>query len=513
MAFLDSLHAAHAQRNANAARGFGDPEIQAMNAAAPLLDLIQRDTGEQGHDCGDYVSFDRCPVCGHRDCMRYVRTGNYWQCFSASNGTDKRGGGYSDYLVAAHRMTAAEAVAELRRVTGNARERVAQDEPTDEKRVTDSGLRIVDAADVTGANTPRLRPAIIEGVLRTGGKLAIIGPPKSHKSMEAICIAFCIATGRDWRGHRCERARVLYVNTELQADEFAKRCEDVRRAMGIDCDEYAGSLSFLTLTGHTICNLRPTFETLREWLEVHVSKGEYGFVIIDPLFKLVNGDENSAADVNEMLYELDQLRVNLDATIAYCHHTSKGGAAFKSVFELGRGSSNFGGDADAVIGIVELTVPKDSDAWDAIEEMGIANPASAAYEMQFGLRSFADPAPIRLIKRYPQLIEATDALDALHLRGDAQAKGGEANRQRVEDENAKRQAATRDAVTACTAAGNDPTRKVVHELFLRDACRRHGIKYPALSTFTRWTSTEGCTTYRVDQKTYVLIDEAENVEG
>lgn len=379
--------------------------------------------------------------------------------------------------------------------------------------ITDSGLCIVDAADVTGANTPRLRPAIIEGVLRTGGKLAIIGPPKSHKSMEAIRIAFCIATGRDWRGHRCERARALYVNTELQADEFAKRCEDVRKAMGIDRDEYAGSLSFLNLTGHTICNLRPTFETLREWLEVHVSSGEYGLVIIDPLYKLESGDENNAADVNEMLYELDQLRVNLDATIAYVHHTGKGGAAFKSVFELGRGSSNFGGDADAVIGIVELTVPKDSDAWDAIEEMGIANPASAAYEMQFGLRSFADPAPIRLIKRYPQLIEATDALDALHLRGDAQAKGGEANRQRVEDENAKRQAATRDAVNACIAAGNDPMRKVVHEHFLRDACTRHGINYPAASTFTRWTSAGGCTTYRVDQKTYVLIDEAENVEG
>lgn len=521
MVFLEHLHAAHAELTAapsaktvaapTPAHGMGDPEIQEMNAAAPLLDAIIEDTGECGHDCGEYVKFDVCPVCGHRDCFSYVRSGNYWQCFGASNGTGKRGGGYSDYLVAARRMTPSEAIAELRRVTGNARERKAQGEPTDDRRVTDSGLRIVDAADVTGANTPSLRPAIIEGVLRTGGKLAIIGPPKSHKSMEAIRIALCLAAGRDWRGHHCERTRSLYVNTELMEDEFAKRCEDVRRAMGIDRDEYAGMLSFLTLTGHTINNKRPTFETVRAWLEVHVSRGEFGCIIIDPLFKIVAGDENSAADVNDMLYELDQLRANLDATIIYVHHTGKGGAAFKSVFELGRGSSNFGGDADAVIGIVELTVPKDSDAWLEIENMGIANPASAAYEMQFGLRSFADPAPLRLVKRYPVLLDAGDVLDALHLRGDSQAKGGESNRQRVEGENAKRQAATRDAVNACIAAGNDPTRKVVHEHFLRDACVRHGIAYPTnLRSFERWTRDGGCTTYRVDKSTFILFDGGED---
>lgn len=370
-------------------------------------------------------------------------------------------------------------------------------------------LQIVEASAVTGDNTRPLRAPLIDGILREGGKLAIIGPPKSHKSMEAIQLGLCLATGRSWRGHRCMRTKVLYINVELMEDEFYKRCDDVRRALGIDPGEYAGMLSFLTLTGRTIDGGRPTFETVRGWLEMNVSRGEFGCIVIDPLYKIVDGDENSAGDVNRMLYELDMLRAELDCTIFYVHHTAKGGSAYKTVFELGRGSSNFGGDADAVIGISELTVPKDSDAWRELEDMGIANPAGSAYEMQFGLRSFADPAPVRLLKVYPRLLEVDGILDGLHLRGDSQAKGGEANRQRVEDENRMKQDAVAAAVAACIRDGNEPTRRTVHAAYLRAECFKRGVHYPEnIRSFERWTRPGGCTTYRVDPETFCLFDGA-----
>lgn len=384
----------------------------------------------------------------------------------------------------------------------------AVDHVDNEKVGDDSdGLKIIDAASVTGPNTPELREPLIDGIIREGGKLAIIGPPKSHKSMEAIHAGLCIATGRPWRGHAVRRTRVLYINVEIQEGEFYKRCEDVRRAMGMEPVEYAGMLSFLTLTGATIDGGRPTFETVRNWLELNVARGEFGCIVIDPLYKLEDGDENAAGDVNRMLYELDMLRADLDATLVYVHHTGKGGNAYKTVYEFGRGSSNFGGDADAVIGLSELTVPKDSDAWVELENEGIRNPASAAYEMQFGLRSFADPEPIRLLKKYPRLIQVDGILDNLHLRGDSQAKGGEANRQRAAAERNLKQDAVAAAVAACRRDGNSPTRKNVHAHYLRAECSKRGIAYPENPrSFERWTRKGGCTTFRTDPKTFVLIE-------
>ena len=125
LAFIEAMRVEGKKKdnNSDAAKtgGAGDSEIQEMNAEAPLLELIQQDTGEAGRDNGEYIAFKVCPVCGHNDDFSYVRAGNYWQCFGGSNATGKRGGGYSDYLMAAHNMTASEAIAELRRVTNHPR--------------------------------------------------------------------------------------------------------------------------------------------------------------------------------------------------------------------------------------------------------------------------------------------------------------------------------------------------------------------------------------------------------
>lgn len=99
--------------------GRGDAEIQQMNLQAPLLDLIREDTGERGTQGDGYLKFEHCPVCGHNGDFCYYETTNTWCCFGGSNTTPKAGGGYSDYLIAAKGYADAEAIAELREVTGN----------------------------------------------------------------------------------------------------------------------------------------------------------------------------------------------------------------------------------------------------------------------------------------------------------------------------------------------------------------------------------------------------------
>ena len=103
------------------AGGTGDDEIKSMNLEAPLIDILIEDAGEPVYTEAGASWRGRCPICGHNDNLRWVREGNYWHCHSTYNTTGKEGGGYSDYLVAARGMTPAEAIAELRQLTGHPR--------------------------------------------------------------------------------------------------------------------------------------------------------------------------------------------------------------------------------------------------------------------------------------------------------------------------------------------------------------------------------------------------------
>ncbi|NLH91958.1 MAG: AAA family ATPase [Atopobium sp.] len=362
------------------------------------------------------------------------------------------------------------------------------------------GLYIHDMADYTGAHTPEKRPALIDGLLREGGKMIITGPPKSHKSMEAIHLALALATGDSWYGHRCKRTRVLYVNTELDECEFTNRVEEVRRAMHLDLSQYRGRAKFISTAGATLGKGLITISSLCEWMMDTVARGEYGVIIIDPIYKLEEGDEDTAT-VNAFLLELDRLRAQLGCSIIYTHHTAKGGDAYKTVYEEGRGSGNWGGDADAVISISELTVneQKNADAWDAMRELGIANPATAAYRIRFGARSFAEPPDINVFKTYPLFtVDARGLLLPLGMRGSAQARGGTTTANHYAEVRALKNEATTRAIEACKAAGKPTTRSNVYE-FLPAACAQFGIETPQEGTFKDWTSrTTGCCLYRTD---------------
>ncbi|WP_165443474.1 AAA family ATPase [Olsenella sp. Marseille-P4559] len=359
-------------------------------------------------------------------------------------------------------------------------------------------FRIVHASDRTGPNRRPLRPALIEGLMRRGGKCLIVGPMKSHKSMEAIHLSLALATGGEWFGHSCQRVRVFYVNIELDEDEFHARVEVVRRHMGLSYLSYKDTLDTVSTGGGTIDGRRVTVEGLRRWIEAQPGARGYDVVVIDPIYKLEEGEETHET-VNEMLLQLDMLRRDLDCSIVYAHHSAKGGAANKTVYELARGSGDFGGDADLVVGISELMPLREgTDAWDRALSLGIGSPEHSGYRVQFGPRSFADRDSLNVYKTWPLFtVDEWDALGGISQRGDmAHEKGGSATRQACQAKRNLKDEAVTKAVRILQGRGEQPTRKAVYEAMDR-TCGELGIDRPTFGTFQDWTRrSDGCTHWR-----------------
>ncbi len=66
-------------------------------------------------------------------------------------------------------------------------------------------------------------PQIIEGELHQGCKMILGGTSKSNKSWYLLDLAVSVACGERWRGRRCTKAPVMYINFELHVWAIAQR--------------------------------------------------------------------------------------------------------------------------------------------------------------------------------------------------------------------------------------------------------------------------------------------------
>ena len=195
---------------------------------------------------------------------------------------------------------------------------------------------------------PPLKPALIEGLLRVGHKMLLSGPSKAGKSflLIALCIAF--ACGGSWLGFRCRKSRVMYVNLELDGDSCLNRFADMLGAMGAD-RSCAANINVWNLRGKTEPLNRLLPKLVRRCVKLGVE-----VVVIDPIYKVQTGDENSAGDMAAFANLFDALCDQAGVSVIYCHHHSKGSQADKRSIDRASGSGVFGRDPDAIVDMVEL---------------------------------------------------------------------------------------------------------------------------------------------------------------
>ena len=201
---------------------------------------------------------------------------------------------------------------------------------------------------------PPLETEVIPGVLRQGHKMMVAAASKAGKSFLMIELAVALSEGLPWLGFQCRKSRVLYVNFEIAAPSFAHRVDDVFKAYGTEATGH--NLQVWNLRGKSMSmssnDKKKGFD--KRLIQRVVRDGHYDVIIIDPIYKVLDGDENSAADIRSFCNSLDLICERTNCCAIYVHHHSKGSKWGTAAIDRASGSGVFGRDADATVDLIEI---------------------------------------------------------------------------------------------------------------------------------------------------------------
>ncbi len=320
-------------------------------------------------------------------------------------------------------------------------------------------------------NLPELSEPLIDGILRQGHKMLIAGPSKAGKSFALIEMCIAIAEGRKWLNWQCTKGKVMYVNLELDRASCLHRFKDVYNALGWSANNLK-NIDIWNLRGKSV-----PMDKLAPKLIRRALKKDYIAIIIDPIYKVITGDENSADQMAHFCNQFDKVCTELGCAVIYCHHHSKGGQGAKKSMDRASGSGVFARDPDALLDLIELETNEDLmknainnavcdvisdyfnehlDDWeddvsqdDMCSKAQMTNKAKkllsdsqweeleklikkcemevsvwSAWRIEGTLREFPKFAPVNMWFDYPaHKVDATGALNDIAAEGDCNSKG------------------------------------------------------------------------------------------
>ena len=263
----------------------------------------------------------------------------------------------------------------------------------------------------------KLPEEIIYGVLRRGRNMILSSGSKAGKSFAMIELALAMATGRDWLGWKCKQGSVLYVDFELQYDYFMERLQRICDAAQVD-RRTIENFYYMDMRGHAA-----PMEKLADKIISRAKKYEnLSLVIIDPIYKILGGDESDMAATTNFGNIIDEIGKTLNCSVVYVHHHSKGGQAGKKAIDRASGSSVLGRQNDAIIDMCDI------DMTDEIKDQLRNKVIAEALEKYFGdkvsdfergnadqlikkAESWAEKSEVqKLINRCDTIVESTTAL-------------------------------------------------------------------------------------------------------
>jgi archaellum biogenesis ATPase FlaH len=237
---------------------------------------------------------------------------------------------------------------------------------------------------------PALPPFLVDGLLHQGEKMLLTGRAKAGKSLLLSQLALGVASGSEWLGMPCEKTSVLYVLLEGAQPFNDNRFYRIKDELGITLE--TGTLETLNLAG---ANYR--LATFTDKLKAATRNRSYGLVIIDPLYMLNGGDENSAEHIRKLFYEIDRIAKHFNASVVTCHHQTKGNSSGKHVIDRASGSGVFGRYQDVGIDLIELD---GSIAANVMSAKGILLPDNTtAWRLEAYCRNAASPPPLNIWRK------------------------------------------------------------------------------------------------------------------
>jgi hypothetical protein len=363
--------------------------------------------------------------------------------------------------------------------------------PLREEDIDEAFSLLVDIDDITGENTPKLKPELIGGVLRKGHTMQITARSKMGKSwmLEALCVAF--ANGVEWMGHTCAQSRVLFVDTEIDEDTLGDRFNTIKERMG--CTEPTdGRMRLLSLRGKD-ANIGSVAEIARR---ASLSDTPFDVVILDSLYSFETGDENSVTEMRPLMQALNRMST-YGCSVIWSHHHAKGAAGSRDVVDRGAGSGIFGRSPDALIDLTEIAIRPDSDEEAQLAER-FEGRRALPLRVSYVLREFPDPGTESVVFDWPLFVKCP-WLDECPEKGSTAANaqaGSVANSEKNDDRRAERDGLIADALARCARDGVLPTRRNVYE---------RGTFQCSESTFRNWTKRSSqLTSYYADEDNMIV---------
>lgn len=277
-------------------------------------------------------------------------------------------------------------------------------------------------------NPPQLSQELIGGILREGCKMIITGESKAGKTCLSQNLAVCIAEGKPWLGKfPCEQGKVLYINLEVEAASLSLRFRSVYKAMGIKpTSKGAENIVQWNLRGYAA----PMDKLAKKVIRRCRSAG-YKAIILDPLYKVQQGDENSAEAIIRFTNALDEIAHETGAAIIYDHHHPKGFSGERKTIDRGAGSGVFARDADAICDLSFLSPQK--EALELLETQ--IKKGEKPMQLSFVLRDFKDVEPINIWFSFPlHFVDETGLLDGAPVEGSREDNLNQSSKRTTEKE-------------------------------------------------------------------------------
>ena len=249
------------------------------------------------------------------------------------------------------------------------------------------------------ADPPALPEELISGVLRRGHKMLISGSSKAGKSFLLMELCIALAEGRPWLGFPCKKGRVLYVNLEIDPASCVNRFVKIYDALAYARD-HIDDIIIWNLRGHAV-----PLDKLVPKLIRRVRDQRLDAIIIDPIYKVITGDENSASDMAAFCNQFDRICNETGCSTIYCHHHSKGSQGAKRAMDRASGSGVFARDPDAQLDMIELELSED------VRNM-IADKGATGWRLECSLREFRNFTPVEFWFEYP--VHRLDSGSSLH---------------------------------------------------------------------------------------------------
>lgn len=202
----------------------------------------------------------------------------------------------------------------------------------------------VDAASWLNEVLPDVDP-ILEETFDAGDKVAVIGSSKRKKSFFIQQMALCLASGRPFLSWTPKQPRrVYFAQFEVQEKHFQTRLKYLCRGLGFSPADLGDRFRILNARG-----LGLSGPDGLERIKPDILNFKPEVIVLDPLYKISSGVENTAEDTKIILAAFDSLAEETGAAVLYTHHDAKGIAGDRDIRDRGAGSNVIGRDYDACL--------------------------------------------------------------------------------------------------------------------------------------------------------------------